>query len=122
MRWKGGRRSDNIDDRRGQAPAMGGAAAAPIVMRLLPTLLRTRIGRMLLIGGVVVIVGGKMLGVDVLSLFTGAGMSAGPAVTQGQAGAGLSAEQQEMADFTSVVLADTEDTWRKNFQPVRPQL
>ncbi|MFT4615473.1 MAG: putative metalloprotease [Bacteroidia bacterium] len=115
MRWKGGRRSDNIDDRRGKSPAMGGGGVAPVVMRLLPMLLRTKIGRIVLIGGVVVIFGGKLLGVDVLSLFTGAGAGAGQAVPAGQSGQVLGAQHQEMADFTSVVLADTEDTWNEIF-------
>ena len=53
MRWKGGRRSDNIEDRRGSGPAYRAAGAAPALLRLVPMLLRTRVGRIILIGGVV---------------------------------------------------------------------
>ncbi len=109
MRWQGGRRSDNVEDRRGESPAYSAAGAAPVVLRLLPMLLRTKVGRIILITGVVVIIGGRMLGVDVLSLLAGGG------VTSGQSSAPLSEADQQMAEFVSVVLGDTEDTWHPIF-------
>ena len=111
MRWKGGRRSDNIDDRRGESPRYSAAAAAPLVLRFLPALIRTKVGRTILIVGVVVIFGGRMLGVDVLSLFMAGGSGSGAQQT-GQ----LSEQEQQLAEFVSVVLADTEDTWHRIFQ------
>ena len=60
MRWKGRRRSENIDDRRGQAPAQGVAGAAPAVLRLLPLLIRTKVGRFVLIAGVQASVDARM--------------------------------------------------------------
>jgi len=110
MRWKQGRRSDNIDDRRGQGPTYSAAGAAPLVLRLLPALVRTKIGRTILIVGVLVIFGGRLLGVDVLSLFLGGGGVATqppPAFTE---------QEQQLADFVAVVLADTEDTWNAIFR------
>ncbi len=80
MRWQGGRRSDNVEDRRGESPAYSAAGAAPVVLRLLPMLLRTKVGRIILITGIVVIIGGRMLGVDVLSLLAGGGVTLRPAV------------------------------------------
>ena len=113
MRWKGGRRSDNVEDRRGETPAYrASAGAAPMLLRLLPAMLRTKVGRIILIGGVVVIFGGRMLGIDVLGLFLGGGGSA-PAA---QPSTELSAQEQQLADFVSVVLADTEDTWNGIFR------
>jgi len=113
MRWKGGRRSDNVEDRRGQTPAYkASAGAAPMLLRLLPAMLRTKIGRVILIGGVVVIFGGRMLGVDVLGLFLGGGGSAPTPRPSTE----LSAQEQQLADFVSVVLADTEDTWNGIFR------
>ena len=45
MRWEDGRRSDNVDDQRGAAgPRMAGAGPL-ILLRFLPMLVRTRIGR-----------------------------------------------------------------------------
>jgi len=113
MRWKGGRRSDNVEDRRGDTPAYNASAgAAPMLLRLLPAMLRTKIGRVILIGGVVVVFGGRMLGIDVLGLFLGGGGSA----PTPRASTELSAQEQQLADFVSVVLADTEDTWNGIFR------
>ncbi|MBA6412475.1 neutral zinc metallopeptidase [Parahaliea sp. F7430] len=111
MRWKSGRRSSNIDDRRGQsARSTAGMAAAPALLRFLPALMRSKTGRRVLIIAVLVVFGARLMGVDVLSMFSGGTAS------MNSASAPLSAEQQELADFTAVVLADTEDTWHKIFQ------
>jgi uncharacterized protein len=115
MRWKGGRRSSNVEDRRGQGLASGAGGAAPLVMRLLPVLIRTRVGRIVLVLGVVAVVGGQLMGIDVLSLLAGGGAS------PNRSGTTLSEAQQQSADFVSVVLADTEDTWHANFQALGRQ-
>lgn len=113
MRWKDGRRSDNIEDRRGQSPAMGAAGLAPAALRFLPMLLKTKIGRVILVGGVIAIVGGKMVGVDVLGLLMGAG---GGAVATAPAGSPSASLDDQGSQFVAVVLADTEDTWHKIFR------
>ena len=112
MRWKDGRRSDNVEDRRGQSAGYSAAGAAPVLLRFLPALVRTKIGRTILIVGVLVFFGGRMLGVDVLSLFLGGGAGGVATGTTSE----LSAQQQEQAEFVSVVLADTEDTWHRIFR------
>lgn len=101
MRWKGGRRSDNVRDDRGRPAARGGG---------LPLgLLTSKSGLLILaIAGVAI-----FMGADprlILGLLSG---SDGSLQT---APAPVSAEQQQLADFVSVVLADTEDTWRPLFQ------
>ena len=83
-----------------------------MLLRLLPAMLRTKIGRVILIGGVVVVFGGRMLGIDVLGLFLGGGGSAPTPRPSTE----LSAQEQQLADFVSVVLADTEDTWNGIFR------
>ncbi len=93
-----------------RAPLTAAAGAAPVVLRLLPMLLRTKVGRIILITGIVVIIGGRMLGVDVLSLLAGGGVS------PGQPSAPLSEADQQMAEFVAVVLGDTEDTWHPIFR------
>jgi uncharacterized protein len=110
MRWKQGRRSNNIEDLRssgGPSMAMGGAS---VLFRVVPFLLRTKVGRIFLMIGVVGYFGAKFLGVDLLQL-------AAPSQT---AGIGpthqLSPQDQELADFVSVVLADTEVTWHAQFK------
>lgn len=110
MRWRGGRRSDNVEDRRGQGPALRAAGAAPMVLRFLPALIRTKVGRIILVVGVVAVVGGQMMGVDVLSLLAGGG--AAPSQTSTT----ISEADQQSAEFVSVVLADTEDTWHTQFE------
>jgi predicted metalloprotease len=79
-------------------------------MRLLPMLIRTKVGRIILVTGILVIFGGRMLGIDVLSLFAGGG------VTSSQPSPPLGEVDQQMAEFVSVVLADTEDTWQAIFR------
>jgi predicted metalloprotease len=109
MRWKGGRRSSNIEDLRssgGPSMAMGGAA---ILFRIVPFLLRTKVGRILLVIAVGGYFGAKLLGIDLLQL-------ASPPQTMPGAQQQLSAKDQELADFVSVVLADTETTWHAQFK------
>lgn len=112
MRWKDGRRSDNVEDRRGQSPAYSAAGAAPLLLRFLPAMIRSKTGRIILVVGVLAVFGGRMLGIDVLSLFLGG--AGGGSVTQQPRE--FSEQEQQLAEFVSVVLADTEDTWRQLFQ------
>lgn len=95
MRWKGGRRSSNIEDRRGQ-PLRAGA-------------LKGGLGTI-----VIVLALGYFLGVDPSVLLQLAG---GPVPTEpGGSSYQPTAEEQEQKDFVSVVLADTEDTWHAIFR------
>lgn len=111
MRWKQGRRSDNVEDRRSASPssmgAMGGVSA---VGRILPFLLRTKTGRIFLLVAVVVYFGAKFMGYDLLQL------AAPPGAMSPSSGQQLSPKDQELADFVSVVLADTESTWHQEFK------
>ena len=110
MRWKQGRRSDNVEDIRGSgSPSMatGGMSA---IGRILPLLLRTKTGRTLLLVAVVVYFGAKFMGYDLLQLV------APPGATSLSNGQQLSSKDQELADFVSVVLADTESTWHLEFK------
>lgn len=109
MRWKQGRRSNNVEDMRSaRSPsmAMGGMSA---MARILPFLLRTKIGRTLLIVGVLVYFGAKFLGIDLLQLVA-------PPSSMVTGSQQLSPKDQEMAEFVSVVLADTESTWHLEFK------
>lgn len=106
MRWQNQRRSRNVEDRRAVSAA-GTPAMLGLLLRLLPWLLRTKLGRVLLLVGAGTFFGARMLGLDLMPVLTGQ-----PATTQAPA---LSAEQQQLADFVSVVLADTEDTWHTLF-------
>lgn len=81
-----------------------------MLLRLVPMLLRSKVGRLALIIGVVVVLGGKFLGVDLLPMLVGGGGS-----TTVQSQREFSQAEQQLTDFTSVVLADTEDTWQAIF-------
>jgi predicted metalloprotease len=103
MRWRQGRRSDYVEDRRGQGMAGGGL----------------RIGGM---GLLLILLVMWLLGADplaLLSIFTGAGGGGSVEVPVGyETGAPApqtGGPQDELADFVSVVLADTEDTWGEVF-------
>jgi len=109
MRWRDGRRSDNIEDRRGE-----GGGGFPGGMRM-P-------GRIGIPGGragaggfglIAVVVVALLLGVDPSQLLQGnlGGDSSGYAPQ-----APTDAQEAELKDFVSVVLADTEDTWREQFR------
>ena len=72
MRWEDRRRSDNVDDRRGQKSSpINAAMGGGIAMRLLPVLLKTKGGRTLLLLGVLAFFGARMLGIDLMPLLTG---------------------------------------------------
>lgn len=94
MRWEFGRRSTNVEDRRG----MGG-----------PVVVGGGIGAILL--GLLV----ALLGGDPSIVFDQTDTPTNRPTTQSPRTTGSSA-QDKMADFVSVVLADTEDTWRDIFR------
>ncbi len=118
MRWKGGRRSSNIEDRRGSSGPMslvGGGSAISLLLRFLPMLLRNKMGRYVLGIGAVVFFGSRFLGVDIMPMLLGGGGSA----TSGAQS--LTPQERELSDFVAVVLADTESTWHEQFRRMGKQ-
>ena len=111
MRWKGRRKSSNVEDRRGQSAGIGGGSGSGL-LSFIPMLVRSKTGRYMLLIGVVVFFGSRMLGIDLLPLLLGGG---GATTTTGTPHE-LSAADKEMGDFVVTVLADTEDTWKAIFQ------
>jgi uncharacterized protein len=96
VRWGGGRRSDNVEDRRGLSVGRGvGLAGGGI-------------------GAVVVVVIALLLGVDPRVVLEQ--MPTGSTVAPSGPAAQSAPGDDPMKDFVSVVLADTEDTWRQLFQ------
>jgi predicted metalloprotease len=95
MRWRGRRKSTNVDDRRGRAPAAGMAIG----------------GVGLVIAIVVLLMGG-----DPSAILQGGGPGGGaPSANTGEPYKPTPAEQ-ELADFCLTVLADTEDVWNAEFR------
>jgi uncharacterized protein len=97
MRWQGGRRSDNVEDRRGQrGPAMVGGGLGMLLLVIL-----------------VIVLGG-----DPRPLLQNMGNQPGPpnAGPLDPGGGEVGTEvDDELKEFVSVVLADTEDVWQALF-------
>ncbi|MBG1266925.1 KPN_02809 family neutral zinc metallopeptidase [Nostoc sp. WHI] len=95
MRWQIGRRSTNVEDRRGMnvsAPVVGGGIGAALISLLV-----------LLLGGDPSVLWQQD------SLPSDRPIAESPQTTGNQT-------QDQMANFVSVVLADTEDTWSELFR------
>ena len=108
MKWKGRRQSSNIEDRRGQSSSRAGGGGLNIGMiALLFRFLFSKTG--LIVTGVLVVVL-WIAGINPLtfiSQFIG-GDGLGVQTTQTYV---PSDEDQELAQFSATVLADTEDVW-----------
>lgn len=103
MLWERGRRSENIEDRRGAGPGL------PI-----PVGRGARIGGIGGLGAVVLLLIGLFLGVDPSVILQGGG----PGYVEEPRSTGApssSPEEDRLKDFVSVVLADTEDAWNTIF-------
>ncbi len=96
MRWRGRRRSSNIEDRRGQ-----------------------RTGRRVLGGGIgtiVLVLVAMYFGVDPTFLIQGMQSTGGGASTGGRQPTAEELKNDPLADMISVVMADTEDVWNELFR------
>jgi predicted metalloprotease len=104
MRWEDGRRSDNIEDQRGQRRRMAGF---PV-----PQSRGGKLGGGGILGLLIVFGIAMLLGVDPRQLL-GSGMVGAPASVEAPAAPPeqSSPGEERLKDFISVVLADTEDTW-----------
>ena len=114
MDWKGYRRSDNVDDRRGGggSPLGRGGLRFPMGggMRRAGG---GGIGSILII--IVIYVVLKMMGIDPLQLLDESGGSTGGSGYSQSSGGGAGV-QDETRDFVSVVMAQTEDVWNGVFK------
>ena len=100
MRWRGRRRSSNIEDRRGMGTGRS----------------RIRLGRRTAGGGIgtiVLILVALYFGVDPSIVLQG--LDPGAPVSTSRERPNFTAEEQELAAMVSVVLADTEDRWHELF-------
>ncbi len=89
MRWQLGRRSTNVEDRRGvSAPVVGGGIGAMVLALIV-----------------------ALLGGDPRVILEQNNAPSDRTVTESP----RTPAQDQMADFVSVVLADTEDTWNQVF-------
>ena len=96
MRWRDGRRSDNVEDQRGRGGSRGVIGGG--------------------IGLIIIVAIGLLSGADPLTILSAVIGESGSSLDGLTPSAPLSAADNESADFVSVVLADTEDTWLVIFQ------
>ncbi|MGB4588228.1 MAG: neutral zinc metallopeptidase [Clostridiaceae bacterium] len=95
MKWKGRRTSSNVEDRRSSGPSMGGIGGKGIMGGGL---------------GIIIIIIFALLGGDLGSIFNTGIVNPGNTPTiQG------TQEEEDLKNFVSVVLADTEDAWTQIF-------
>jgi len=110
MKWKGGRKSSNVDDRRattgGRGEGMPSMQTMMIIWPLIKPLLKTKVGWAIIALGVAAYISGfnplSLIGVD--------GPFAAP-IDQ--------AQDDKNAAFISTVLASTEDVWNKELPGYR---
>jgi len=95
MRWKTGRRSSNVEDRRGVRITRGKVKGGGIGIILLALV-------------------GMYFGIDP-SVILNSNLTGEPQATE-QRTVQTSPQEDRLADFVSVVLADTEDTWDEIFR------
>lgn len=95
MRWQGGRRSDNVEDRRGLSVGRKGLAVGGV-------------------GTLIITLIAMYFGVDPGLVLDR--MDAPASAEQQVEPAARSPEENRLAEFSSVVLADTEDVWSEVFQ------
>jgi len=97
MRWRDGRESDNVEDRRGMSIPRG-----------------AKIGGLSGLGLVAVVLIGMFLGIDPTVLLQGGPEIQTPSVSvQRSSRPGVNDDQRK---FVAVVLAETEDVWQEAFQ------
>lgn len=114
MRWKGNKRSNNVQDQR-NVQFRGGGSGGGTILRLLPTVLRFLgfKGTAILAAGafgLAAVTGnvGTLLGV--------LGLQQSTAPTQISKPLQQSTSEKELVNFVSVILADTEQTWHTLFK------
>jgi len=108
MKWEDNRRSSNVEDRRDETQNFGSRTSGGSILSLLPlirTLLGTKIGRIILIIGVLLYF---VFGINPLSLIDG-----GVSTQTNQTKVVNKQIDDRQAEFVSVVLAQTEDIWRE---------
>lgn len=104
MRWEDERQSSNVDDRRMQSSRRAGFSSSGLatIIPVARFLLRSKVGRIVLIGGVIA----YFLGFNPLAFFSGETQRNTPV---------NSAKDNKEAAFIKTVLAQTEDVWNEIF-------
>ena len=116
MRWRGGRQSDNVEDRRSQGGGgLGFPGGGPGRFRI-PIGGNAGGGFSGIIILVILFFALRACGIDPIQVLTGGGgLPGGGQITQDEQSAGPQASD-ETKEFVSSILAETEDAWKGIFQ------
>ncbi|WP_308991490.1 neutral zinc metallopeptidase [Mariniflexile litorale] len=110
MKWQGRRQSSNVDDRRGKGGSGQGIGGFnPTLLGPLVKILFSKVG-LFIVGGFLVV--SLIMGKNPLSLITQF-LGGGTIQNESSAPYKPSAEDQELAEFSATILANTEDVWNK---------
>ena len=109
MKWQGRRQSSNVDDRRGQRSSGRGIGGfSPMLLGPLIKILFSKVG-LFIVGGFLLI--SLIMGKNPLSLINQ--FITGGSPTGSSTPYQPSAEDEELAQFSATILANTEDVWNK---------
>lgn len=110
MKWRGRKRSTNVEDRRGQSAGRGfsgrsGGGLNPMLISLLLRLITTKKGLIILAIGLGIM---YFTGTNPLQLLNGNGNQ-----IQNTSTYKGTAKENELAEFCAVILKETEDVWNR---------
>ena len=119
MRWQGRRQSENVEDQRGMGPVGGGGGMLGGK--------GVRVGGFGIGGTLMILLLGLIFGFDPSFLLNGGYVEEAPAprsstTNPARMPTARSGEEGDLANFVSVVLAETEDVWGNIFSRFRPPL
>ena len=115
MKWKGRRQSSNIDDRRGMSGSRGGGGLNIGMISLLFRFLFSKAG--LVVAGILVVIF-IVTGTNPITFFSQF-LGGDPQGVQTSQPYAASPEEEELAEFSATVLADTEDIWNQLIKEYR---
>ncbi len=116
MRWRGKRKSSNVEDRRNvRVSGLGSTAGSSGMLRLLPMAFKILGFKGTAILIVCVGAYGLFSG-NLTNMLAGIGLQQSTSTSVSTEPLRESAKEKELVDFVSVILADTEETWTTLFQ------
>lgn len=116
MKWRGKRESSNVDDRRGRSSSgRGFGGFSPNLLAPIIKLLFSKVG--LIIVGLFLLFS-FITGNNPLTLISNL-LSGGVSQTAPSGNYAGTAEENELADFSAVILASTEDVWNNTLENYR---
>ncbi len=117
MKWQGRRQSSNVDDRRGQSgPRMGGGGFNPMLVGPLLKILFSKTG--LIIVGLFLVIS-FLTGNNPLTLLGQLFLGGGGGMENTSVPYEGSENEEILADFSTTILADTEDIWNQILENYR---